>query len=102
MRQARATGPTADRRMHLARAQVMLARTPWGVGAALDSDDAGLGRLQPAPASKTSSTAEPIERSPAMFISPLLLASCAPLSIGRARRPNEKEISDGRGRGQTR
>ena len=49
---------------------VMLARTPWGVGAALDSDDARLGRLQPAPASKTSSTAEPIERNPAMFISP--------------------------------
>src|SRR5438874_547510 len=43
----------------------------WGVGAALDSDDARLGRLQPAPASKTSSTAEAIERRPAMFISPV-------------------------------
>src|SRR5438093_13316484 len=48
----------------------MLARNAWGVGAALDSD-ARLGRLQPAPASKISSTAEPIKRSPAMFISPL-------------------------------
>jgi hypothetical protein len=49
---------------------VMLARMPWGVGAALDSDDARLDRLQSAPASKTSSTAKPIERSPAMLISP--------------------------------
>src|SRR5438067_11475020 len=49
----------------------MLPRNAWGVGAALDSDDARLGRLQPAPASKISSTAEPIKRSPAMFISPL-------------------------------
>src|SRR5438477_12967123 len=48
----------------------MLALTPWGVGAAPDSDDARWGRLQPAPASKRSSTAEPIERSPAMFMSP--------------------------------
>src|SRR5215475_4917749 len=48
----------------------MLARTPLGVGAALDSDDARLDRLQPAPASKTSSTAEQIERSLAIFIRP--------------------------------
>src|SRR5947199_5242986 len=48
----------------------MLARNACGVGAALDSDDAPLGRLQATPATKTSSTAEPIERSPAMFISP--------------------------------
>jgi hypothetical protein len=48
----------------------MRAVMPWGVGVALDSDDARLGRLQPAPASKTSSTAEPIGRSPAKFISP--------------------------------
>src|SRR4051794_31661876 len=47
----------------------MLERTPSGVGAALDSNDARLGRLQPAPANKISNTAEPIERSPAMFIS---------------------------------
>src|SRR6266576_2756017 len=49
---------------------VMLARNAWGVDVALDSDDARLGRLQPDPASKTSSTAEPIERSAAMFICP--------------------------------
>src|ERR1700687_2009430 len=48
----------------------MLARTSGGVGAALDSDDARLGLLQPAPASKTSRVAKPIERSPAMFIRP--------------------------------
>jgi hypothetical protein len=35
----------------------MLARTAWGVGVALDSDDVCLGRLQAAAASKTSSTA---------------------------------------------
>src|ERR1044072_8993008 len=50
--------------------EVMLARTPSSVGAALDSNDARLGRLQPAPANKINNTAEPIERSPAMFISP--------------------------------
>jgi len=37
---------------------------------ALDADDPRLGRLQLASVSKTSNTAEPIERSPAMFISP--------------------------------
>ena len=47
----------------------MLARNAWGVGAALDSDNARLGLLQLAPVSKTSRIAKPIERSPAMFIS---------------------------------
>src|SRR5262249_34165072 len=38
----------------------------WGVGAALGSDDARLGRLQPAPASRTIRTADQSERSPAI------------------------------------
>ena len=48
----------------------MLAATPRGVGVTFDFGDACLGRLQPAPASTTSSTAKPIERNPAMLISP--------------------------------
>src|SRR5262245_41420160 len=47
----------------------MLALAPWGAGVTLDSNDARLGRSQPAPASKARSTAEPLKRSPAMFIS---------------------------------
>ena len=53
----------------------MLAPNACGVGAVLDSDDASLDRLQPDPASKTSSTAEPIERSPATFTSAFLLCA---------------------------
>ena len=53
----------------------MLAPNACGVGAVLDSDDASLDRLQPDPASKTSSTAEPIERSPAMFTPAFLLCA---------------------------
>src|SRR5215831_8514287 len=53
----------------------MLALNAFGVGAVLDSDDASLDRLQPDPASKTSSTAEPIERSPATFTSAFLLCA---------------------------
>src|SRR5262249_20586495 len=53
----------------------MLAPNACGVGAVLDSDDASLDRLQPDPPSKTSSTAEPIGRSPGMFTPAFLLCA---------------------------
>ena len=46
----------------------MGARMLWGVGGALDSDEACFDRWQLAPASKTSRIAKPVERGPAMFI----------------------------------
>src|SRR5258705_1843233 len=74
---------------------VMLARTAWGVGEVLDSADARLGRWQPVPASKTSSSAEPIGRSPVKFIS--LFSHQAVIRCPSAgRRPNETQKSYGK------
>src|SRR4029450_11870284 len=71
----------------------MLGRNAWGVGAALDSDDACLDRLQPASASKTNSAAKPIERSPAKFISTFSQQAVIRCSIRGGGLPNETQIS---------